>query len=97
MTRNPIARDTRVVRSRDILEAELDGEIVALDIAEGECYGFNTVASSVWRLLQSDTSVCEICASLEREFEVEPDVCEAEVTRILGEFASAGLVEVRNA
>jgi len=97
MPRNSIAPDTRVVRSREILESEVDGEVVALDIAQGECYGFNAVGSSVWRLLQNDTSVDEICDTLVEEFDVERDVCEAEVTRLLGDLVSAGLVEIRGA
>jgi hypothetical protein len=32
-----------------------------------------------------------------KEFEVERDVCEADVTRLLVELQSAGLVDVRNA
>jgi len=97
MAGNAIAPNSRVVRSREILESEVDGEVIALDIAEGECYGFNAVGSSVWRLLQKDTSVCEICDTLITEFNVERDVCEAEVTRLLGDLVSAGLVEIRSA
>jgi hypothetical protein len=96
MARTSIERDSRVIRSREILESAVDGEVIALDIAQGECYGFNPVASSIWHLLGSETSVAEICDSMCKEFEVERDVCEADVTRLLVELQSAGLVDVRN-
>jgi hypothetical protein len=96
MARTSIERDSRVVRSREILESAVDGEVIALDISQGECYGFNPVASSIWHLLERETSVAEICDSLYKEFEVERDVCEADVTRLLVELQSAGLIEVRN-
>ena len=95
MARNIIERDSRVVRSREILESAVDGEVIALDIAQGECYGFNPVASSIWHLLETETSVAEICDKLCKEFDVERDVCEADVTRLLGELRSAGLVDVK--
>jgi hypothetical protein len=95
MARNIIERDSRVVRSREILESAVDGEVIALDIAQGECYGFNPVASSIWHLLETETSVAEICDKLCKEFDVERDVCEADVTRLLGELRAAGLVDVK--
>lgn len=96
MARNSIERDSRVVRSREILESAVDGEVIALDIAQGECYGFNPVASSIWHLLESETSVAEICDKLCKDFDVERDVCEADVTRLVVELRSAGLVDVKN-
>ena len=38
-------------RAVDLMEAELGDDIVALDVARGTCFGFNSVASSVWRAL----------------------------------------------
>ena len=39
--------DTRYQRATELLEAELGDELVALDQAQGQCFGFNGVATSV--------------------------------------------------
>ncbi len=85
--------DTRLVRSRDILESEIDGDVIALDIERGECYGLNSVGSAVWRHLAEETSVNEITAALVAEFDVGEDECRAEVTRLVEELAAEGLVK----
>ena len=36
-------------RRTELMEAELGDELVGLDPAAGECFGFNSVATSVWR------------------------------------------------
>lgn len=97
MSRPPLARDDIVVRNREILESEVDGDVIALDIPQGECYGFNAVASSVWRLLEHETSAARISDALVSEFDVEREECEAEVLRLLNELLDARLIDVRSA
>lgn len=92
MPRTSLAPNDVVVRNREILESEVDGDVIALDIPQGECYGFNAVASSVWRLLQQETSAARICGALASEFEVGREECEAEVLRLLNELLAAGLI-----
>lgn len=79
----------------ELLESDVDEEIVALDVDRGQCYGLNAVGSRVWRLLDSPMSLGDICSALQDEYEVEPEVCEEEVTRLLSELRSEGLVEVQ--
>ena len=43
--------NTRMIRCQDLLEADVNGEIVALHIEKGQCYGLNEVGSRVWALL----------------------------------------------
>ena len=43
-------------RAIDLMEAELGDELVALDPKAGECFGFNGVATSVWRILEEPRS-----------------------------------------
>ena len=78
-----------------LLESDVDEEIVALDVDKGECYGLNAVGSRVWRLLDSPKSLRDICSALQEEYEVEPDVCESEVTRLLSDLRSEGLVDIQ--
>jgi hypothetical protein len=82
-------------KSAELLESDVDDEIVALDVNKGQCYGLNAVGSRVWKLLDAPMSLREICSSLQDEYEVTPEVCEAEVGRLLADLQSEGLVEVQ--
>src|SRR3954454_4945913 len=83
-----------VSRREGLVEAEVDGEIVALHVDNGTCYGFNGTASAVWRMLDRPRRLEEMCDDLIGEYEVEPDQCEREVMDVLCDLEADGLVEI---
>jgi hypothetical protein len=84
-------------RAKPLLEAEFGDELVALDAAGGECFGFNDVAATVWRLLERPCTLAELKQSLMREYDVEPVQCEAEVGDLLAVLEERDLVRSRPA
>jgi len=90
-----VTDDPMVRRSGELLEAEVDGELVGLNVVTGTCYGFNGTATAVWRRLDQPKSVSELRDSLIEEFEVEPDVCERELRELLDQLEKDGLVELQ--
>ena len=86
-------RNARIIRCEDLLEADVNGEIVALHIQKGQCYGMNGVASRVWALLAEPRSPAEICATLSGEYEVDEATCRADVDALLDELRAEGLVK----
>lgn len=81
-----------VRRGAGLIEAEVDGEMVGLHIQNGTCYSFNATAAVVWKLLDEEKTLAEICAMLSDDFEIGPDECEADVRLLLDDLASDGLV-----
>jgi hypothetical protein len=79
-------------RMVDLKEAALGDEIVALDVDGGTCFGFNTVASSVWRALAEPRSFEALRDGLIEEYEVGRDQCEAELATLLTDLAARGLI-----
>ena len=79
-------------RAVDLMEAELGDEIVALDVNGGTCFGFNTVASSVWRALAEPRSFEALRDGLLQEYEVGREECEAELAALLADLTGKGLV-----
>lgn len=79
-------------RAKTLLEAEFGDELVALDAAGGECFGFNDVAASVWRLLERPCTLAELKQSLMLEYDVEPAQCEADVNELLGVMVERDLI-----
>ncbi len=83
----------RIIRCDELLEADVNGEIVALHIEKGQCYGMNGVASRIWALLAEPTSPDQICAKLAEEYDVDPSTCRADVMSLLDDLRSEGLIK----
>ncbi|NML04891.1 PqqD family protein [Sphingomonas sp. G-3-2-10] len=81
-----------VRRGAGLIEAEVDGEMVGLHIQNGTCYSFNSTAAAIWKLVEDEKTLAEICAVLSDDFEIEADECEADVRVLLDDLASDGLV-----
>ena len=82
-------------RAPNMLQSEIDGDIIALSVDKGMCYGLNSVGSQIWRALNDWNSIESICAALAQEFEVDRATCEEEVVRLLGELHAEGLLEIQ--
>jgi hypothetical protein len=84
--------DPIVSRDGSLMEAEVDGEMVALHVESGTCFGFNGTAYRVWQLSAEPVRLSEICATLGREFDVDPVTCERDVRDLLTELSRDGLM-----
>ncbi len=82
----------RIIRCDDLLEADVNGEIVALHVEKGQCYGMNAVASRIWALLAQPTSPEQICDTLSSEFDVDPETCRSDVAALLADLKAEGLI-----
>ena len=88
----PLSTATVVTRGDGFIEAEVDGEMVALSIERGTCYALNRVGSRIWELLGGPLRIGDLCAKLLTEYKVAPDVCEREVMDLLEELRTEGLI-----
>jgi hypothetical protein len=91
----PVAGDEVVRRSAQLVEAEVDGELVALHVERGTCYGFNGTATRIWNLLEEPKRVSELRDALLEEFDVDPATCEAQLRELLDDLQGDGLIEIR--
>jgi len=80
-------------RATDLMEANLGDELVALDPKGGECFGFNSVATSVWRELEQPKSFDELREVLLGEYDVDPEQCTRELRELLDDLFAKGLVK----
>ncbi|HEX6377302.1 MAG TPA: PqqD family protein [Allosphingosinicella sp.] len=92
-----MAEDLLVERRGEMIETEVDGELVALHVDNGTCYGFNSTATRIWALIEQPRRLSELTEALVREFDVDPATCEAQLKELLDELAADGLVEIRPA
>jgi hypothetical protein len=92
-----LSEDLIVARRGGLLEAEVDGEMVGLHVDNGTCYGFNATATRVWALIETPRRLGELRDALLEEFDVPPDICEAQLRDLLSGLEADGLVELRPA
>ena len=90
-----VAEDMLVLRRAGLIEAEVDGELVALHVDNGTCYGFNGTATRIWAMVEEPKRLSELRDALVAEYDVEPDVCEAQLLDLLKDLESDGLIELR--
>jgi hypothetical protein len=69
-------------------------EAVLLSMEDGEYYGLNEVAASIWRHIQEPCSVLEVREALLAEYcDIGESECERAVLGFLGEMISLKLVD----
>lgn len=78
------------------IASELGGEAVILNLATGMYYGLNEVGARVWELIQQPCTFDSIFHTLLTEYDVDPDLCKQDLTKILVEMKEAHLVEVND-
>ena len=90
-------QDLQVRRLGEMIETEVEGELVALHIDNGTCYGFNSTATRIWGMIEQPRLLSELTGELMREYDVDAATCEAQLRELLDELAADGLVEIRPA
>ena len=82
-------------RRAGLIEAEVDGELVALHVDNGTCYGFNGTATRIWAMIEEPKRLSELRDALTAEYDVDADECEARLLDLLSDLEGDGLLELR--
>ena len=86
--------DMIVRRSGRLIEAEVDGELIGLEVEQGTCFGFNATATRIWALIETPKRFSELRDELLGEYDVDRDTCERELRDLLATLQADGLVEL---
>jgi len=89
-----ISTSSIVVAGKDQVSSDLAGETVLLSMQSAMYYGLDEVGTRIWELVREPVRVSDICDTIEREYDVERERCEADVVGLLSELAAKGLIEV---
>jgi hypothetical protein len=84
----------RALRRRPDVIAQRVGETAVLvQLASNRIYELNATGARVWELLAEADSIDGLVSRLEAEFEIDHDGLAAEVSRIVSDLVTEGLVE----
>ena len=89
MSDNP---DKRLAPSGDAVASAVGDETVILQLKNGAYFGLDAVGTRIWELLKEGVGPSDIVARMSTEYDVAPDVLEADVRRLLSELEANELV-----
>lgn len=79
-------------QSANAVVAQVNGQMVALDVSEGVCFGLNGSATAIWDRLDGTKSVETIVAELIELYDVDKDVCREETHALLTYLSDKHLI-----
>ena len=82
----------KILRNKNQLFDEVDGEIVMLNIKNGEYYSFDGIGSDIWRLLESPQSIESIVKTLLEMYDVNDEKCKDDTIQFLNQLFSLNLI-----
>jgi hypothetical protein len=74
------------------IESRVGEETVILHLENGTYYGLDPVGTRIWALIKDGLDGAAICARLESEFDVSPEVLRADVARFLDDLLAQNLL-----
>jgi hypothetical protein len=86
-------------RSRSVVSRVVAGETLIVPVRGkvgdlASIYSFNGTGSLLWKLLDTPRSLTDLIAAVERQYEVDPEQAQKDVTQFLNDMRSVGLVDV---
>lgn len=94
MTTEIIDNASRVVRRKDVMTTDLDGEIGMIDIESGKYYALDPIGSSIWGLIEEPVPVGRIVESLLEEYDVDEATCLGHTIELLTSLRDKNLITV---
>lgn len=86
--------NAKLQRAPNVIATELDGEMVMMHIEKGVYFGLSGSATQVWSALETPSTLREVIASIETEFDVsEVDDLTGVMTEFVGQLVDQGLVD----
>jgi Coenzyme PQQ synthesis protein D (PqqD) len=76
----------------EIVHETVDGEVIAIDLANGSYYSLAGSGPAIWELLGEGASEAEIGTALAARFEAEESEIDAAVATLLGQLQENGLI-----
>ena len=86
-------------RSRSVVSRVVAGETLIVPVRGkvgdlASIYSFNGTGSLIWQLLDEPKSLADLIDAVEREYAVEQEHAQRDVTQFLNDMRSVGLVDV---
>lgn len=78
----------------DILSQEVSGETVFLNLNSESYFGLDNVGTRIWQLLQEYGDLQKVLDAMLREYDVEEDQMEIDLSELVAKLVEVGIVEI---
>lgn len=92
---NMIDVNTKVCQSKEIDDADLNGEKVMMNLDKGKYFALNSVGSRIWDIMREEIYVRDIVNILLEEYDVDKETCKNNVLDYLEILEDEELVTVK--
>jgi len=90
-----ISLETAISRRQDILTADMSGELVMMRLDRGMYYGMQTVATFIWKQLDQQRTVAEVCQQVLANFNgAEREQCQQDILAFVTDMHQEELIDV---
>lgn len=89
-----VTGDCKVFCNRKLPSANVSGELVLMSVETNKYYGFDPIASDIWRRIGDGTQVKTLCDEVTASYEGRPDDIERDLIRLLTQMQDHGLLLV---
>lgn len=80
------------INAENVVHETVDGEVIAIDLANGSYYSLSGSGLAIWELLAAGAAEAEIGAVLAGRFEADSGAIQAAVAALLEKLLESGLV-----
>src|SRR5690606_9304779 len=87
--------NSRIERNSNIFAADVDDEMVMMDGEQGMYFGLNSVARTIWELLEQPRECGDLLSRLQEVYEVDAERCRAEVEPFLRKMLEKRLIRIQ--
>lgn len=85
--------DTPLKRKQALTGAEIENDLVLMDIEQNKFFGMNEVGRTIWKLLETPITENQLVEKLLTHYDIEPDACRQDVTQFLDHLQKSGLLD----
>jgi hypothetical protein len=80
------------INAENVVHETVDGEVIAIDLANGSYYSLSGSAPAIWEQLAVGADEAEISSVLAARFDGDPAAIRSEVAALLEKLAENGLI-----
>lgn len=89
--------DTTYRRTTGVITAEVDSDLVTMNVDTGDYLAFQDTARRIWELLEAPRTLDGLVATLAEEYDVDPSVARDDTLEFLGQMVKDGMVVAETA
>jgi Coenzyme PQQ synthesis protein D (PqqD) len=85
----------KYTRNADNIASKIQDEIVMVNVTLGNYFSLNSVASSIWELLEQPRTLDDLCDHLIEEYDIDRESCIKEAQSFLDKLVEHKLIELK--